>query len=85
MLCRQRITKTVRMRRLVCAIVARISGVCRERITKALIRLRRCAGWSAPLLLTSATCMSFALQGANSKGADQTMLVCAIFVRISDV
>ena len=60
----------------------------KKRITKALIRLRGCGGWSAPVLFASPGRQVFsrrgpyskigydALQIANNKGTDQTALVC---------
>ena len=49
-------------------------------ITKALIRLCGCAGWSAPLLFTNHRRQVFSRHGpfdtfqkANNKGADQTV------------
>ena len=36
-----------------------------ERITKALIRLRGCAGWSAPLLFIKPRSLGFSCRGPN--------------------
>ena len=53
----------------------------RRQTTKALIRLRGCAGWSAPLLFAYGKkrflmkwliCKYYTIQAANNKGADQT-------------
>ena len=54
-----------------------------KRITKALIKLRGCAGWSAPLLFANPRRHVFlrrgpydAFQKANNKGTDQTAWMC---------
>ena len=49
----------------------------KTRITKALIRLRGCAGWSAPLLIANPRRQVFSRRGPSHHGVNQRTLKLA--------